>query len=262
MGLENIAEHLASKGFKLELDRSAASIAKDEGKSISELITERRKVFNVNKEVTQEVALDMFKGSRGPNAFYDDILAKRTADRVGRSIDQEQIKDNISNWRKNEQSFYDNRSNNISNNYFKTNESVMNSSVNNVGDIADYADAQDVYMNKYTTRHNDKMLKREQSAARIRASAQDEAIANEYAKAHGGGEKYSKKVADDSAGAAVTDATKDSSKLSQKMDGVLKKAVPIAVGGGLIFSMFNRGGQMSNSELYGQQPSYSGSGSY
>lgn len=70
--------------------------------------------------------------------------------------------------------------------------------------------------------------------------------------------KATQKVADDSAGAAVTNAAKDPSKLSQKMDGVLKKAVPVAVGGGLIFSMFNRGGQMSNSELYGQQPQYSG----
>lgn len=44
--------------------------------------------------------------------------------------------------------------------------------------------------------------------------------------------------------------------LGAKMDGFLKQAIPIAVGGGLVFSMFNRGGQMSNSELYGQQNSY------
>jgi hypothetical protein len=54
----------------------------------------------------------------------------------------------------------------------------------------------------------------------------------------------------------------EQSNFSQKMDGMLKKTIPIAVGGGLIFSMFNRGGQMSNSELYGQQPQYGGSGSY
>lgn len=42
-----------------------------------------------------------------------------------------------------------------------------------------------------------------------------------------------------------------------KIDNFLKQAIPIAVGGGLVFSMFNRGGQMSNSELYGQQNSYS-----
>jgi hypothetical protein len=41
-----------------------------------------------------------------------------------------------------------------------------------------------------------------------------------------------------------------------KMDAFLKKAIPVTVGGGLIFSMFNRGGQMSNSELYGQSNQY------
>ena len=41
------------------------------------------------------------------------------------------------------------------------------------------------------------------------------------------------------------------------MDGIIRHAVPIAVGGGLVFSMFNRGGNMSNSELYGQQQPYS-----
>ena len=48
-----------------------------------------------------------------------------------------------------------------------------------------------------------------------------------------------------------------SSELADKMDGIIRHAVPIAVGGGLVFSMFNRGGNMSNSELYGQQQPYS-----
>lgn len=50
------------------------------------------------------------------------------------------------------------------------------------------------------------------------------------------------------------------SKFQEKIDGALKKAIPVAVGGGLIFSMFNRGGQQSNSELYGQRQSYGGGG--
>jgi hypothetical protein len=50
------------------------------------------------------------------------------------------------------------------------------------------------------------------------------------------------------------------SKFQGKMDKALSKAIPMAVGGGLIFSMFNRGGQMSNSELYGQSTPYSGGG--
>lgn len=40
--------------------------------------------------------------------------------------------------------------------------------------------------------------------------------------------------------------------IGDKVDGFLKKAVPIGVGGGLLFTLFDRGGQMSNSELYGQ----------
>lgn len=50
----------------------------------------------------------------------------------------------------------------------------------------------------------------------------------------------------------------EKSAFQENMDGVLKKAIPIAVGGGLVFSMFNRGGQQSNSELYGQRQSYGG----
>ena len=56
--------------------------------------------------------------------------------------------------------------------------------------------------------------------------------------------------------------TKRTNKFSENMDGFLKKAVPVAVGGGLVFSMFNRGGQMSNSELYGQQQQYGGGQGY
>lgn len=51
---------------------------------------------------------------------------------------------------------------------------------------------------------------------------------------------------------------KKKSAFQEKFDGALKKAIPVAVGGGLIFSMFNRGGQQSNSELYGQKQSYGG----
>lgn len=61
----------------------------------------------------------------------------------------------------------------------------------------------------------------------------------------------SKKVRDESAGAAATEKGN-----AGKMDSFLKQAIPITVGGGLIFSMFGRGGQMSNSELYGQQKAY------
>jgi hypothetical protein len=41
-----------------------------------------------------------------------------------------------------------------------------------------------------------------------------------------------------------------------KVNSLLNQALPIAVGGGLIFAMANRGGNMSNSELYGQQSPY------
>ena len=41
-----------------------------------------------------------------------------------------------------------------------------------------------------------------------------------------------------------------------KLDKFMRQAVPIGIGGGLVFSMFNRNGQMSNSELYGQAKPY------
>lgn len=42
----------------------------------------------------------------------------------------------------------------------------------------------------------------------------------------------------------------------EKVGGFMNKAIPTAIGGGLIFSMFSNKGQMSNSELYGQQRPY------
>ena len=41
-----------------------------------------------------------------------------------------------------------------------------------------------------------------------------------------------------------------------KFSNMLQKAIPTAIGGGLVFSMFNRSGQMNNAELYGQQRPY------
>ena len=51
--------------------------------------------------------------------------------------------------------------------------------------------------------------------------------------------------------------TNVSSGFTDKLDSFMRSAVPIGVGGGLLFTMFNRGGNMSNSELYGQQQPYS-----
>ena len=46
-------------------------------------------------------------------------------------------------------------------------------------------------------------------------------------------------------------------KTSNNILGTLKdKAIPIGVGGGLLFAMTGRSGQMSNAELYGQQTPY------
>lgn len=46
------------------------------------------------------------------------------------------------------------------------------------------------------------------------------------------------------------------SKTNSKEDSLLRKYVPTAVGAGIIFTMANRRGQQSNSELYGQQSPY------
>ena len=54
--------------------------------------------------------------------------------------------------------------------------------------------------------------------------------------------------------AAATATEKVNSKTSSWKDNL----VPIGVGGGLIFTMASRSGQMSNSELYGQQKPYGG----
>lgn len=43
---------------------------------------------------------------------------------------------------------------------------------------------------------------------------------------------------------------------SQKESKMLKNAVPMAVGGAMIFTMMNRRGQQSNSQLYGQSTPY------
>ena len=45
-------------------------------------------------------------------------------------------------------------------------------------------------------------------------------------------------------------------KVVDKTDKALRAVVPAAIGGGLIFSMFDRGGQMTNNELYGQSRPY------
>ena len=50
----------------------------------------------------------------------------------------------------------------------------------------------------------------------------------------------------------------DASAFMNKMDGAMRRIVPAAVGGGLIFAMASRGGNMSNNELYGQQQPYAG----
>ena len=54
----------------------------------------------------------------------------------------------------------------------------------------------------------------------------------------------------------VNEADKVNSEMSKKIDGFMQNAIPMAVGGGLIFSMFDRKGQMSNKELYGQASPY------
>ena len=53
-----------------------------------------------------------------------------------------------------------------------------------------------------------------------------------------------------------------SSAFMNKMDGAMRRIVPAAVGGGLIFAMASRGGNMSNNELYGQQQPYAGAQQY
>lgn len=106
------------------------------------------------------------------------------------------------------------------------------------------------------TKRGRKKIPTEKTAKEYRSSdgLNDLETAEEMAKAWGGGStggnSSSRKMDNSSAGAAAIDGN------NGKLDKFMRQAVPIGIGGGLVFSMFNRNGQMSNSELYGQQKPY------
>lgn len=65
-----------------------------------------------------------------------------------------------------------------------------------------------------------------------------------------------KVVTEQEVAATMSNETNNNVIKNGRMDKVLRKSVPVAIGGGLIFSMCSRNGSMSSSELYGQQKPY------
>ena len=246
------ASKLLREGVEGVEKATEKSIAKGEAKFV------RDNLSTDWKEITGP-EIKRFKGksatlSNGNNPDLENrILNKRAkfdeaeqaAANFRHNNEQNTINDNVRNWRQKEQEYYNSRANDVSNNYHAAYEKGE--------DMNEILDTEKAYKDKYRARHDKKKVKQEQKAKRIDPG--DVAAAEDIGKAWGGGNK---KMPDSSAGAAAAEKENFG-----KMDTFLKKAVPIAVGGGLVFSMFNRGGQMSNSELYGQQQQYgSGGGGY
>jgi hypothetical protein len=241
---------------------SLEALTMKQGKRFEE--NEQKHISNVLNNVSQEPDLSMFRNSKGPNAFYYEAIKKqklineeklwnqRAAD-MGQSLRMNKNDPNLdyeisklrTNKSINDLTQSDTKLGNalkyLRNNDRFVDKEVMGMKMDVINDIA--KNPVDPIKFEQPLPNNGPLNTSNPEVIRKMYSQNNDQLKNKIHDI-----KSSKK--------------QEQSNFSQKMDGMLKKTIPIAVGGGLIFSMFNRGGQMSNSELYGQQPQYGGSGSY
>ena len=235
---ENIVKHSPNEGMK------------DGLKEAHEKLKQQRLDASFKKNANSNFSADELRILR------QDQLSRTANNKiVGTGFNQQELirhspvveNANTSNLNKN-QGIFNNRVHNSRTTSSSSADVLM--SENKINDLANTsAFADEGAMAKYNKKHN--MANISESEFRNQNKLKEELLEKH------GQEKLNKKINDKSAGAAATQ--KDN---FGKMDSFLKKAVPIAVGGGLVFSMFNRGGQMSNSELYGQQQQYGGGQGY
>jgi hypothetical protein len=273
MGFGNIAEQLATKGINLELKRGTAKSVRElilnqgkkfEANSLEHTImsqgrkfeqNESKYVKNVLDNVTEEPDLSIFRNSKGPNAFYDDAMKKqktinnekmwnqRAAD-MGQTLKVSKADPDL------DYQISKLRANKTRNNVAATDTKLGNAlSYLNGRSSENIADTMRTGRVNFMNEFNNTIPK-EHFGPKIPdhgpVNIKDpEVLRKMYAENN------------DQLKNQIKSTKKEEQKQTQgKMDSFLKQAIPIAVGGGLIFSMFGRGGQMSNSELYGQQKAY------